>query len=166
MTILYPRDPELKVDVQSTQASYRPGEDAQVNLSVRSPEGRLTESALGVVVVDKAVEERFRTDQEFGSSLATVNDSFKNFLGADVYVAGMSIIDLQRLDVSKPISADMELVADVLLSQRRQSLRTFHGDNQYERDQEAVFGDSIKEQLTPVRVALESRYARTVGIPK
>ena len=163
--VLYPRDPELQIDAQSTQASYRPGEDAQVNLSVRSPEGQLTESALGVVVTDKAVEERFRTDQEFGSASSTVNDSFRNFLGANVYVAGMSLIDLQRLDLSKPISADMDLVADVLLSQSPRYLRSFHGDNQYQRDHEAVFGDSIKAQLAPVREALESRYARTSEYP-
>ena len=97
--ILYPRNPELKLDVRSTQASYRPGENAEVNLRVRSPEGRLAESALGVVVLDKAVEERFRTDQEFGSQTTNGNDAFENFLGAQNYVAGMSMRDLQRLDM-------------------------------------------------------------------
>ena len=164
-TILYPQDPELKLDVRPSQASYRPGEDAQVNVRVQSPEGSLAESAVGVVVLDKAVEERFRTDQEFGSPMSTVNDSFNRFLGANDYVAGMSIRDLQRLDMSKPISADMELAADLLLSRSRRYFRTFHGDNQYERDSEAIFGDSIKEQLTPVREALESRYARTSEYP-
>ena len=164
-TILYPRDPELKVDVRTSQATYRPGENAQVNLNVRAPEGRSAESALGVVVFDKAVEERFRTDQEFGSRITTINDSFKHFLGADQYVAGMSIRDLQRLDMSKSISADTELVAELLLSQSGRSFRTFHGDDQYNSDHAALFGDSIKQQLTPVREALESRYATHVGIP-
>lgn len=164
-TILYPRDPELKVDVRTTQASYRPGEDAQVNLRVQSPEGHVAESALGVVVLDKAVEERFRTDQEFGSRMSNVNDSFKQFLGADNYVAGMSIRDLQRLNMSKPISADVDLVAELLLSQSGRSFRTFHDDDEYERDHEALFGESSRQQLTPVREALDSRYARTSEYP-
>lgn len=164
-TILYPRDPELKVDVRTSQATYRPGEHAQVNLSIRAPEGRNAESALGVVVLDKAVEERFRTDQEFGSRITTLDDSFKHFLGADQYVAGMSIRDLQRLDMSKYISADTELIAELLLTQSGRSVRTFHGDDQYNRDHAALFGNPIKQQLAPVREALESRYGRTSEYP-
>lgn len=36
-TVLYPRDSSLNVDVQTSQTTYRPGEVAQVRLSVRAP---------------------------------------------------------------------------------------------------------------------------------
>jgi hypothetical protein len=55
---------------------------------VRAPEGSSSESALGVVVLDKAVEERFRTDQEFGHQPSTFNDAMKRFLGLDQQTAG------------------------------------------------------------------------------
>ena len=62
--VLYPRDRDLKIAVAPGQAAYQPGEEASATISVRAPDGRAVESALGVVVIDKAVEERARTDQE------------------------------------------------------------------------------------------------------
>src|SRR5262245_16424249 len=63
--VLYPRDRELKLDVKFDQASYRPGDEARADLRALTPQGRAAESAIGVVIFDKAIEERARTDQEF-----------------------------------------------------------------------------------------------------
>ena len=43
-----------------------PGETANADLHILTPEGSAVESALGVLVFDKAVAERVRTDEEFG----------------------------------------------------------------------------------------------------
>ena len=164
-TVLYPRDADLKVDVQTSQASYRPGEDAQVNVSVRAPDGGSTESALGVVILDKAVEERFRTDQEFGSRGGGSNQ-IDSFLGLDEQFAGVTLRDLRRVDTSKFISPELDLVAAVLLSQNRDYFPTFYGDDQYDSDLSLLYGDPAREPLQPVRVALTTRYARTREYPK
>ena len=164
-TVLYPRNPDLKVDVQTSQASYRPGENAQVDLSVRAPDGAPAESALGVVILDKAVEERFRSDQEFGSRGFNSNP-IRSFLGEDERFAGFSLRDLQRVNTSKPISPELDLVAAVLLSQSRNYFPTFYGGDQYELELTKFYGDPAKEQIKPIKEALLARYARTAEYPR
>jgi len=164
-TVLYPRDLDLKVDVKTSQASYRPGEDAQVDLSVRAPDGASTESTLGVVVVDKAVEERFRTDQEFGSGSSNYNP-IERFLGLDEQFAGVSLRDLQRVNTSKPISPELDLVAAVLLSQSRDYFPSFYGGDQYDLELSKFYGDPAKQRLNAVKEALQARYARTTEFPR
>lgn len=121
---MYPNDSELKVNVQTSQASYRPGEEAQVNLRVRAAQGGAAQSALGAVVLDRAVEERFRTDEEFGRRFYGYNNS-PYFLGDNERLAGVTFRDLERLDMSKPVSPELDLLAAILLNQYRSSLHSF-----------------------------------------
>src|SRR6185369_17828713 len=100
-TILYPRDVELKVNARTSQSSYRPGENAHVTLNVRAPDGRGAESALSVVVSDKAVTERYRTTQEFGGNSFNYNQSLQRFMGLDLEFAGVTLRDLLRLNNAK-----------------------------------------------------------------
>src|SRR6185369_6908789 len=97
-TVLYPYNNELNVKAQSSKDTYRPGEDVKLNFSVRGAENRSAESALGVVVLDQAVVERFRTDQEFGAPAYGFDNAIQQFLGLADRVAGVSLRDLQRLD--------------------------------------------------------------------
>ena len=165
-SVLYPNDNELKVNVRTSQVSYRPGDDAQVDLSVRAAQGGATESALGVVVLDRAVEERFRTDEEFGRRYYRHNNSISNFLGEDEQLAGVTFRDLQRLDMSKPVSPELDLLASILLNQSRDYYPHFYGGDQYELQQAEVFGASIRVQLQPLRDALAAHYKRTAEYPK
>jgi A-macroglobulin TED domain/Alpha-2-macroglobulin family/Carboxypeptidase regulatory-like domain/MG2 domain/A-macroglobulin receptor binding domain/Macroglobulin domain MG3/Alpha-2-macroglobulin bait region domain len=164
-TILYPRNSELKLNVRTSQASYRPGEDAQVSINARAPEGRGTESALGVVVLDKAVEERFRTDREFGGRPLTFNESLQRFLGLDEQVAGVTLRDLQGLDMSKAVSPDLDLVAEVMLSVGGDYYPRFFGGDQYEPVPANVFEEVIKEGLKPLQQALARRYIDSAQYP-
>jgi hypothetical protein len=165
-SVLYPQNLELKVRAHPSQASYRPGDDAQINLSVQAPQARTPQSALGVVVIDKAVDERFRSDQEFGQGFYTLNDSLQRFLGLDEQIAGVSMRDLQRLDTTKFISPDLELLAEVLLSQQNHYIPQFYGGEQYETDQISVFRDLVNQQIKPVHDALNDRYLRHGEYPK
>ncbi len=165
-SVLYPQNLELKVKAQPSQASYRPGDDAQINLSVQAPQARTQESALGVVVIDKAVDERFRSAQEFGEGFYTLNDSLQRFLGTDEQLSGVTMRDLQRLDSTKFISPDLELVAEVLLSQQSHYSPQFYGGDQYETDQIGVFRELINQQMKPVHEALNNRYLRHGEYPK
>ena len=56
--VVFPRDRELKLDVQMSRAKYQPGDDAVAQMSLRTSAGRRAEGAFGVVVFDRAVEER------------------------------------------------------------------------------------------------------------
>jgi hypothetical protein len=158
--ILYPRDRELKLDVTFNQATYRPGDEARADLRVRAPDGRVAESALGVVVFDKAVEERARTDQEFSGRSFGFYDSFSWALGASSGLAGVTRRDLDRLDLSKPLPEGLELVAEVMLNQSDYGYYRprFFGGDEFATDAEEVFGSAITAQLAPVGNALDSQH--------
>jgi hypothetical protein len=119
-TVLYPRSRDLKVNVASIAATYRPGQEALVDLRVRASDGSPTAGALGVVVFDKAVEERSRTDLEFGHRVSTSSETLQHFLGLDNQISGISLKDLRSVDTSKPVPADLDLAAEVLLNQSRE----------------------------------------------
>lgn len=164
-SVLYPRNRDLKVDLRPTQTSYRPGEDASVSLRVRAPEGQAAESALGVVVFDKAVEERSRTDLEFGTRASGFYGAFRDLFGSNEQLAGVTLQDLQRLNMLKPVPPDLDLAAEVLLNQSEDYFPNFFGSESSETDQAKVFAESIKLQLTPLKEALALRYARTAEYP-
>ena len=164
-TVLYPHNSELNIDVQSSKDTYRPGEDAQLNLSVRSDESRSAESALGVVVLDQAVVERFRTDQEFGNGYYGFDNAVQRFLGLEDQIAGVSLRDLQRLNPSQPIASDLDLLASVLLRNTNHAMPSFYASDEFEQDAARLFGDSIRAQLAPVRANLSDYYARTMKYP-
>jgi len=56
--------PRTQVDVKLAKSVFRPGDEPTAELRVTGADGEQTTSALGLVVVDKAVEERERTDQD------------------------------------------------------------------------------------------------------
>jgi A-macroglobulin TED domain/Alpha-2-macroglobulin family/MG2 domain/Carboxypeptidase regulatory-like domain/A-macroglobulin receptor binding domain/Alpha-2-macroglobulin bait region domain/Macroglobulin domain MG3 len=159
--VLYPRDRELKLDLKFDQASYRPGDEARADLRVLTPQGRYVESALGVVVFDKAIEERARTDQEFRGGGFGFYDCFRGLLGAGGGLSGVTRRDLDRIDLSKPLPEGLELVAEIMLNQREYSYYRpdfFRGD-EFETDAEQVFKPAITAGLRPVEIALSSQYS-------
>jgi A-macroglobulin TED domain/Alpha-2-macroglobulin family/MG2 domain/Carboxypeptidase regulatory-like domain/A-macroglobulin receptor binding domain/Macroglobulin domain MG3 len=165
-TILYPQHSELDLNVRTSQASYRPGGDATVRFNVRAANGLPAESALGVVVSDKAVDERLRTDAEFGGRYQPHNETLRNLLGVDEQLSGVTLRDLQRLDMSKPVSPDLDLLAEVLLNQyRNYSPFFFDDDDDGETELAKVFGSLIDPQMKRILDALKARYERTVQHP-
>lgn len=163
--ILFPRNRNLQLDVKTTQDTYRPGEDAHVNFRVRDRDGRLSESALGVVVFDKAVEERARTDSDFGSSGADFSGDLVNWLGARNSVAGISRSNLDALDLSRSIPPGLELAVEVFLnSSSSYFLETFGGEY-YAKDPQPIFRELIRNRLSSMREALKAHYEHTREYP-
>jgi hypothetical protein len=112
--VLYPAKEELAVKVGMKKTVYNPGEMVSSDLEVSAPDGKPAESALGVLVYDRAVAERVRTDEEFGRGYGF---SVYDFL--DYYyrqsIGGITYLDLLSLDASKPFPADLDLVAEALV---------------------------------------------------
>lgn len=165
-TILYPRNHDLKVDLQSTQVSYRPGEDAGVSLRMRAPGGQPAEGVLGIVIFDKAVEERSRTDADFGSNSYGFFGSLLSFGGDNEQFAGVTLRQLEHLDMTRPVPPDLDLLAAVFLNQNNYYRPEFFRSERFETDDKKVFGDTIKQQLEPMQEALAARYARTGEYPR
>ncbi|MFZ0750499.1 MAG: MG2 domain-containing protein, partial [Pyrinomonadaceae bacterium] len=161
-TVLYPHDRDLKLDLSLDQESYRPGQDALAKFLTRSATGQSAESALGVVIFDKAVEERARTDRDVGGS---------NFYGPYRYlsndfgaIGGVGRRDLERLDLSKPLPEGIDLVAEVLLTNVRFAPRFFHSQRPAS-DAAAIFRDFIDYQFSALKQRLEIEYKENWAYP-
>jgi hypothetical protein len=162
-TVLFPKDNDLKVDVKLGKPVYRPGEEAAAALQVTRADGRKQESAIGLVVVDQAVEERARTDQDFGGQ-----DSFFDFRderGGNSQVGGIRISDLNKIDLTKPLPDGLELVAEILLQFDTASPETFDSDAN-SPDLRKLFAPEIDPQMKVIRAALDARYEETGEYPK
>lgn len=162
-TVLFPLDRDLKLNVTLNQESYQPGQDATASFLTRSASGRSAETALGVVIFDKAVEERARTDREFGGE----HDFYGpyRYLSRDFgNVAGISRKDLDRLDLSKPLPEGLDLVAEVMLTNYEFEPRFFHS-GRYESGAATVFRDFINAQMDPLKVRLDVEYKENCVYP-
>ncbi len=115
--VIYPAGESLKVGVHLPHTTFRPGETAAADIQVKNVAGNPRESDLGVMVVDRAVEERARTEREFGGEIGFsrrrhffVVDSNQN-----AGIAGITKPDLLNLDPAKPFPDGLDLVAEALL---------------------------------------------------
>ncbi len=164
-TVLYPRNHELKLDLRMSQSDYRPGQEASADFQVTAANGNAIESALGVSVVDKAVEERARTDSDFGDQYGFAR-WHERLWGRDGEIAGVTRASLDRLNPSAPITQDLQLVARILLRGSGGYFVDMNSGNSYRSGPHSVFERILKSQLKPVENALTSRYARTGQYPK
>ncbi|MDX6405428.1 MAG: hypothetical protein QOH70_2883 [Blastocatellia bacterium] len=155
-TVLYPHDRDLKFKLALNQESYRPGDEASASFLTRTAQGRVAESALGIVIFDKAVEERSRTDQEFSGRYGFYG-SYCYLAGCSDDIAGVNRKDLDHVDLSKPLPDGLELVAEVLLNENSFAPRFFHSER-FDGDPARVFSDFIKSQIDPLRDRLDFEY--------
>ena len=153
-TVLFPHPSTLSVKVKMDRATYKPGDDVSAALNVRLPSGSSSASALGIVVVDKAVQERIRTDEEFGNGHYGFWD-WSWWYPSDS-VGGITLKDLEETDLSKPLPDGMDLVAEMLLLGNGYGwadLPEIEG-NQYGSETESLFRNNIKNGLERARKAL------------
>lgn len=163
-TVLYPADSELKLEVKLSAAGYRPGEEASAAFNVRTADQRAVSSALGVAVIDRAVEERARTDVEFlpRQSFARL---MQQVTGSEDPIGGVTLDQLNKVDLSKPIPDDLDLVAEILLQQNSRYAPQISKSEGYHRYLKTVFEQLIRAQMQPIKAALDRRYARTGQYP-
>lgn len=164
-TIIFPRDRELKLDVKLSRKSYRPGEEADAQFSLRTADGRRAAGALGVVVFDKAVEERARTDGEAGRGFGFAGSFYRLWYG-ESQIAGVTQRDIERLDPSRARSEGLDTLAEMLFNYDRpgREYRVTTGTD-FERALPQVFSQLIGAQLRPAQVAVDAYYAKTSEYP-
>ena len=162
-TVLFPKDRELKVNLKFAKSVYRPGDEASADLRITSGDGEQAKSALGLVVVDKAVEERERTDREFGGQGGFYN--FRDVWGEASELNGVHRSDLDKVDMTKPIPDGLELVAEVLLQGNTAWPETFASDSNA-TDLHKLFASEIDPNIQPIRAALDLRYEQKGEYPK
>jgi hypothetical protein len=159
--VIYPALQDLRVRLKMAHSIYRPGETASADFNVRSPEGKPIKSDLGILVFDRAVAERVRSDEEFGRPYGF---SIYDYLG-DSYIgsiAGIGYRDLLGLNPNEPFSADLQLLAEALMASAQYNwwygnVRLTGGEN-YSRGAGSVFAELMTNSLKPVREALQATY--------
>ncbi|HYE75105.1 MAG TPA: hypothetical protein VEF04_17320, partial [Blastocatellia bacterium] len=162
--VLYPHDDELKLEVQTKKTTYQPNEEALIEVRARTSDKRAAQSVIGAVVIDRAVEERARTDGEFKGRFGF--DSYFYHSGRPQSFAGFTLNDLKKIDLSKPLPNGFDLVAEVVLSQMGGDLNWMYSGDDFTTDQSEAFGPTIKLQLKPIETALETQYKERGVYPK
>jgi hypothetical protein len=158
--IIFPTQQNLRLDAQFSAATYKPNEEGKINFSVADGAGKSIESALGVVIFDKAIEERAKTDAEFGSYFGI----FGRLLGYDRSFGRLSLKDLNELDLSKPVSAEMQLAAEVMLADSAYYPRIYHSRFNATEAQN-VYGGFFKTQLEPLENKLKNQFDKNYAYP-
>ena len=159
--IIFPEQQNLKIDAKFSNASYKPSEEATVDFAVLGGNGKPLESALGVVVFDKAIEERARTDAEFGSYFSR----FFGWLGYSKSFGGVTLKDLNDLNLSKPISGDLQLAAEVMLSNGYYYPQISRSTFDHQRPK-YLFSKVLTKQFASVEKALREKYEKDFEFPR
>ncbi len=158
--IIFPEQQNLQLDAQFSEAVYKPNEEASVKFSVFDGIGKAVESALGIVVFDKAVEERARTDAEFGSYFSR----FFSLLGYAKSFGGVTLKDLNELDLSKPVSDEIQLAAEVMLANNYYYPRIYR--TRLDRTApKSVYAEFFKNQFAPIEEILKNRFEKDYAHP-
>ena len=153
-TLLFPNPSTLAVKLKTDRTTYKPGGDVIASLNIHMPSGSASASALGVVVVDKAVEERIRADQDFGDGHYGFWDW--SWWYPSESIGGVTLKDLNELDLSHPLPDGMDLVAEMLLLDGGSYWRgvpEIEG-HKYGYETRSLFLDRMRNELEPVRNAL------------
>jgi len=177
--VIYPMTHELQVGLHLVRTTFRPGETATGDLSVRTPDGEAAESVLGVLVFDRAVAERFRTDEEFGRGFGfSVFDYFDPYYQNSL--AGVSYRSLLNLDSSKRFPEGLDLAAEAIMrsgwsswnynywswNSWRTQVTSARSGPDYSREAHVSFRASIDGAMNKVQEALNKIYKARSDYPK
>lgn len=154
-SIIYPRDQELNVKFRPERPTYRPGEEFAAALQVRSAEGAPVASAIGAVVIDKSVDERARTDQEFGRERAGFWNwgwwsDFRSY-------GGVSVAQLQKMDISQPVPQDLQLVAEMVMRNASSGYDIRFDGYDYESENGSRYEKTVRKLLEPVAATVRDK---------
>src|SRR5262249_4225984 len=109
-TILFPHDSELKLNVSLNHETYLPAGEMNAAIRLRASDRASQQGPLGVVLVDKAVEGRARED---GSA---TGEHWWSLWEEHTTAGGITRHDLDQIDLSQPVLADLDLAAEVILN--------------------------------------------------
>lgn len=151
--IIFPKPESLHVAAEFGNDGYKPGEEASVSFSILDAVGRAVEGVLGIAIIDKAVDERARTDGEFGG----IFSDYAGWLGYGESFGNVNVKDLNELDLTKPISDELQLVGEVMLYDSYYYPNIFYSRSFYS-DAGSVYAGTFRRQFLPIETALQETY--------
>ena len=155
-SVLYPEDRALKLKLDGLRPSYLPGAEVNAGVNLQGSAG-----VVGISVFDKAVEQRATTEED-------ENDRWSRSMWwqDDSNVSGVTVDDLNRIDTSKPIPAELDLVAETLIGNsavQELLIQNNHEDNESERSTyESAMQESLKQVGEAVLAARPERLPATL----
>ena len=158
-TIIFPSPDNLKFNVKSLKTIYRPNEEANISFNVSSYDGKKAETALGVVVLDSAIEERAAVEQ-----LPDNYRDLRRLLGTADSFGNLTLKDLNNFDVSKPIDENLQLAAEFLLAGKNYEPNFFASDS-YQSNFKEIFKDYFTVRLKDFENALAANYEKSNEFP-
>ncbi|MBS1796179.1 MAG: carboxypeptidase regulatory-like domain-containing protein [Acidobacteria bacterium] len=166
--IIYPTPTNLEIEAATPKDVYRPGADVEVRFRARDAAGRFAETALGVLVLDRAVEERARVESDSSDRNSFLNRAFPGrlakFLDLDAVYGGMTVRDLKNLDLSKPLAPGRELAIELALGTAEYRLDIARS-RALRDDLDAVFTPYFRKKMNPVADALDRIYREQETFP-
>ncbi|HVE59777.1 MAG TPA: MG2 domain-containing protein [Pyrinomonadaceae bacterium] len=159
-TILYPGAANLNLNLKSLKTAYRPNEDARLTFSVQNNEKKPQTAALGVLILDKAIEERARTEQ-----LPDNFASIRRLLGTADTFGNLTRRDLDNLDLTQPIDNDLQLAAEFLLVNKTFEPNFFESDS-FQYDFSRIYQDYFNKKLESFEKIIKENYEKTGDFPK
>lgn len=151
--IIYPYSDNLNIKTEFDKETYKPSDEAKASFSVLDSIGKAVESVLGIVIFDKAVEERAKTDGEFNGTLG----NFYRWIGYGNSFGGINIKDINELDLTKPISNEMQLAAEIMLHDAYYEPSIYRSETT-KTDAKSVFAEYFKKQFDPIETKLRSHF--------
>lgn len=153
--IIFPAPSNLRLSADFDKEFYKPSEEGKISFGVADSVGSAVESVLGVVIFDKAIEERARTDSDFSG----VFSSYSGWLGYGDAFGGVNVKDLNELDLTKPVPDELQFVAEVILYDSYYQPNIFYSRIS-STGAKSVYAELIKKQFAPVEKILNEHYAR------
>ena len=157
--VIFPERADFRLDAKFDRKTYRPGEDGRLRLTV-SDGVRPAESALGITIFDQAIEERARTDGEFRDYFG----GFAKLMGLDRGYGGITLRDLNNIDVAKPVSDEMQLAAEVILAASQHRATVYHSSFDAE-DAHTFYSEYFKKQTGTIERVLKARFDKDFTYP-
>lgn len=156
-TVIYPTPSGgMQLSATSSKETYRPGEEATLELAAYKTGGEVEESAFGISVLDKAIDERARTDSEFGGRYESFYSDFADLMDLGAGYGGFSGAELNNMDTTKPLSPEGELAIEIAL--KRRYYPELENSGNFQDGLGRYYRETFDKQFSQTGAALEKRY--------
>ncbi len=154
--VIYLGSTGFAVKAEGQHTSYRPGEQAQLEIAVRD-EDRIGASVLGIVVVDQSVRQREASTPGLRGKAGLALSEREEYSWPEI--AGYTPLRLLSLDPRREIPQELEVLAEALLTDQDRP--------QLEVEESSPFGEEKKtfkqyfsRQFEPIDEILRTAYRR------
>lgn len=160
-SVVFPQVDPFEISVRSERAgqvaTYKPGDVAPLVLTAHDGKGRPVDAAFGVSIVDEAVLQRSRVDQQFSRPRYRQDDDN----GPETRYGGLTVKDLPLLDPHK-VDADVQLAAEALLDYAGMMVDQMSLSDMV-RD---AFTQHVPRELTSLFIELNNNFRSTFQFPR